>query len=154
MVTVDIVMRDFWESSTATEHKAKSNSRRSQFFRGHKTALPTAARGDLLFAKFDIEGSEYEALLGAKGLFASNATRPCYVYIEIKATSVNPRYEAAFNLLRYAYGYSHYYDIDSGLSGNLSYPPKGAVYPNEGNYEFQLPRGEMEDCTNRVREQS
>ena len=154
VVTVDVVMRDFWESSTSTEHKAKSNNGRSKFFRGHTTPLPTAARGDLLFAKFDIEGSEYEALLGAKALFESNATRPCYVYIEIKSTSVNPRYEAAFNLLRYSYGYSNYHDIDSGLSGNLSYPPKGAVHSNEGNYEFQLPLGEMEGCTNRVREQS
>ena len=126
-----------------------------EFFRGHKIPFPTAAaRGDLLFAKFDIEGSEYEALLGAKGLYESNATRPCYVYLEIKSKRVNPRYEAAFNLLRYSYGYSHYYDIDSGCSGYLFYPLKGAVYFNEGNYKFQWPLGKMEECTNRVREQS
>ena len=74
----------------------------------------------------------------------------CYVHIKIKSNSLNLLYEVAFNLIRYLLGYSKYKNVDSWLSGKRSYPPKGAVYPNKGIYDFQLPPGEVEECTNHV----
>lgn len=137
VVTVDMVMRDFWASTISSNVTIDTG---------------TIQSGNLFFAKLDVEGSEYEALLGAQSVFASSKTRPCYVYIEIKTRL--PVYDQAFRLLRDTYGYSEYSDIDSGLWGNISYPPVGALFENEGNYEFRLPAIEMEACTERVRQQT
>ena len=128
ILTVDVVMSDYWTNTTTSQ-----------------------IGGNFFFAKLDIEGAEYDALLGAKSVFSSEEMRPCYVYIEIKVDSA---YDRAFHLLKDMYGYAEYQDIDSGLSGDSSYPPRGAKHPNEGNYEFRLPAQEMEKCVKRVRKQS
>eukprot|EP00592_Proboscia_alata_P010125 CAMPEP_0194362370 /NCGR_PEP_ID=MMETSP0174-20130528/10102_1 /TAXON_ID=216777 /ORGANISM="Proboscia alata, Strain PI-D3" /LENGTH=326 /DNA_ID=CAMNT_0039135189 /DNA_START=460 /DNA_END=1440 /DNA_ORIENTATION=- len=158
VVTVDIIMNDFWTSTASSISRDKnthqhplsrSNSITTAFHDDDDTIVSKA--GNLFFAKLDIEGSEYEALLGAKSVFSSKETRPCYVYIEIKFSSVNPAYDKAFHMMKDTYGYTDFYDIDSGLVGNDSYPPIGKAYENEANYEFRLPTSELEECITRVR---
>lgn len=100
----------------------------------------------LFFSKIDVEGGEYEALLGGTVTFSSKETRPCYVYIELKT---NPVYLKAFRLLK-RFGYTEVEDLDSGLSGAASYPPKGILWRDEGNYEFRLPPTELKECVARA----
>jgi len=106
--------------------------------------------GSLFFAKLDIEGGEYEALLGSNTTFSSLDTRPCYVYIELKVETETGKYDRAYELLTTVYGYTGFEDIDSGLSGPPSYPPKGNIWKFEGNYEFRLAPSEMKQCVERV----
>ena len=108
----------------------------------------------ILFVKIDIEGGEYEALLGGNQTFSSPETRPCYIYIELKVDTKTSKYDKAYHLLTKVYGYSDFDDIDSGLSGPSSYPPKGAVWDLEGNYEFRVPQSEMKQCVERARRSS
>lgn len=107
--------------------------------------------GSLLFVKIDIEGGEYEALLGGNRTFSSPETRPCYIYIELKVDRKSSKYDQAYDLLTNIYGYTDFDDVDSGLSGPNSYPPKGAVWDNEGNYEFRVSPSEMRECVERTR---
>eukprot|EP00548_Thalassiothrix_antarctica_P019385 CAMPEP_0194198560 /NCGR_PEP_ID=MMETSP0154-20130528/77831_1 /TAXON_ID=1049557 /ORGANISM="Thalassiothrix antarctica, Strain L6-D1" /LENGTH=391 /DNA_ID=CAMNT_0038923361 /DNA_START=89 /DNA_END=1263 /DNA_ORIENTATION=+ len=99
----------------------------------------------LLYLKVDVGGEEYKALLGAKTVFSSPQTRPCYVYIKLTHTN-----SEAFHLLRDEYDYVNYADLDSGLHGEDSYPPQGKFRPNEGNYEFRLAENEEKPCAARV----
>lgn len=102
----------------------------------------------LFFVKIDIEGGEYQALLGMREVFSNPETRPCYVYVELKNT---PEYEKALKLLTDEYGYPHFTDLDSGVHGIGSFPPEGTRWKNEGNYEFWLPEAEHMACAERVR---
>lgn len=102
----------------------------------------------MLFAKLDIEGGEYDALLGGSKTFSSNLTRPCFIYIEVKRGS--PIYDH-FSILNETYGYAVYEDLDSGLIGRESFPPKGSLWDGEGNYELRLPGEELAKCIKRVR---
>lgn len=105
----------------------------------------------LFFAKLDIEGSEYEALMGMRTVFTDPQTRPCYVYIDLKNS---PDSEKAVRLLQHEYGYANFMDLDSGLIGNDSFPPKGSRWQNSGNYEFWLNESDGLACAERVQKVS
>jgi len=107
-------------------------------------------RAALFYLKMNLEGGDYQALLGARTLFSSTETRPCYVYIKLQGD--NPSHEEAFHLLRNDYGYTNFADLDSGEKA--SYPPQGRFRPNEGNYEFGLPPAEEKACVERVQQES
>mmetsp|Transcript_17370 Transcript_17370/g.26338 ORF Transcript_17370/g.26338 Transcript_17370/m.26338 type:complete len:603 (-) Transcript_17370:33-1841(-) len=107
--------------------------------------------GALLFLKIDVDDDDvHKVLLGARDVLTNLAIRPCFVYVKLKAN--NPDHEQALQLLRDEYGYSSYEDLDSGLLGSDSYPPKGAYNYNEGTYEFWLP--DTASCTERVQKVS
>lgn len=107
-------------------------------------------QGALFFIKMDLEGAEYEALTGGGKTFLDPDTRPCIIIVELKVSDDKP-YRKAYEFLLEV-GYVEYEDIDSGLEGKDSWPPKGALFGNEGNYEFRLPKEELEKCAMRVRQ--
>lgn len=99
-------------------------------------------------AKIDIEGAEYEAVSGGRATFLDPIRRPCIIFAELKDDPLLP-YKKAFDFIVDA-GYTDIEDIDSGAVG-VEWPPRGAKYAKEGNYEFRLPQKEMEDCVTRVK---
>ena len=109
-------------------------------------------QGTLFFVKVDLEGAEYEALSGGVDTFGDPEKRPCIVLVELKDDNDQP-YQEAYNFL-VGIGYSDYEDIDSGLQGTDSWPPRGALFSKEGNYEFRLPPQELASCAMRVLRQS
>ena len=105
-------------------------------------------KGMLFFVKMDLEGAEFEALNGGKLTFSDPENRPCIVMIELKLRDGKP-YKKALDFL-VDMGYTDYEDIDSGIEGEASWPPLGRLFDGEGNYEFRLPKKELEMCVDRV----
>ena len=116
--------------------------------RGIKSPPGKLAFGGLFAFKLDIEGSERDALRGANLSFSDPEQRPCIIYIELKT---DEKYAQAFEML-IELGYTDIIDIDSGRKGRESYPPLGAKYPGEGNYELRLDSSVYQECVERVRE--
>ncbi|EJK48977.1 hypothetical protein THAOC_32185 [Thalassiosira oceanica] len=116
--------------------------------RGTKSPPDKLAYGGLFAFKLDIEGSERDALRGANLSFSDPEQRPCIIYIELKT---DEKYTQAFEML-IELGYTDIMDMDSGRKGRESYPPLGAKYPGEGNYELRLDSSVYQDCVERVRE--
>ncbi|CAB9528055.1 expressed unknown protein [Seminavis robusta] len=108
-------------------------------------------RGTLFFMKIDLEGAEYESLRGGNATFSDPDSRPCIVIIELKV-NVDKPYKEAFDFM-VAKGYTDYEDLDSGITGADSWPPRGLLFGNEGNYEFRLPK-ELDFCTMQVLRES
>lgn len=110
--------------------------------------------GGLFAAKIDIEGAEREAVKSATESFGDPNQRPCQIYIELKYSKRDRgAYTEAFERIL-SLGYTDYIDVNSGIAGDGSFPPQGAMYPEEGNYELRLPAAEFDECVERVQQKA
>lgn len=103
--------------------------------------------GKLLALKIDIERMEFSALLGAFRLLTDPATKPCYIYIEMRPHD-DIQYTHAFHLLRDVYGYEVYDGLNSG--SRQKFPPQTA----EENYVFRQNNSFHSKCLARVHRSS
>lgn len=104
--------------------------------------------GTFFVAKIDIEGAEYEAVSGGRATLLDPMKRPCIIFAEIKDVPRFP-YKKAFDFI-VGERYTDIEDVDSGAIG-AQWPPLGANYAKEENYEFRLSQKEMEECVARVK---
>lgn len=135
IVSVVDIMND-WQRD---ESKSEDGGEQSQL-----------AHGGLFAAKVDVEGAEAGVIKSALGAFMDPSQRPCIMYFEIKESQA---YQEAF-LALLELGYVDVVDVDSGRTGEDSYPPEGKLYASEGNYEFKLPPGEFNECIARVKQKT